>query len=91
MKKFALVLAGLLVLPACAVAEPKETKTLAILTVPTYGWLYCGFDGSRKLVDQYVAQGWRVSKEELLRYKSTNIYGGNGTVQCIGKSVTLVR
>ena len=80
----------MMLLPASVEAKPRY-KQLKIMTGGSWGYLQCGWDSlDPKDIKKYLANGWQFVSETPLQYQVRNA-AGNNLIDCVGKSVVLVK
>ena len=74
-------------------SEPKEVKEIKTLFLPiggfTSGFIYCGFDGDKSLLDEMISEGWEVKNITSQSFQATKRNGE--IVLCNGSSYILER
>ena len=75
------------------ISEPKEVKQIKTLFLPiggfTSGFIYCGFDGDKSLLDEMISEGWEVKNIISQSFEATKRNGD--IVLCNGSSYLLER
>jgi len=63
---------------------------LKIMTQMTYGWAFCGWDSTRKDIEEKKKEGYQVISVIPLQFIGHD-WAGNTSVNCIGENVILAR
>ena len=75
------------------ILEPKAAKEIKTLFLPiggfTSGFIYCGFDGDKSLLDEMVSEGWDVKSITSQNFQTSKRNGD--VVLCNGSSYLLER
>ena len=73
--------------------EPKAAKEIKTLFLPlggfTSGFIYCGFDGDKSLLNEIISEGWQVKNVTPQNFQTSKRNGD--IVLCNGSSYMLER
>ena len=73
------------------IVEPKAAKEIKTLFLPvggfTSGFIYCGFDGDKSLLDKMISEGWEVKNITSQNFQTSKRNGD--VVLCNGSSYLL--
>ena len=75
------------------IIEPKALKEVKTIFLPiggfTSGFIYCGFDGDKSILDQMISEGWQVKNITPQSFQTSKRNGD--IVLCNGSSYLLER
>tara|TARA_Y100001968_G_C19335146_1_gene706442 strand:+ start:769 stop:1089 length:321 start_codon:yes stop_codon:yes gene_type:complete len=73
--------------------EPKSAKEVKSLYLPiggfTSGFIYCGFDGEKGILDEMIREGWEIKSITTQNFQTSKRNGD--VVSCNGSSYLLER
>ena len=73
------------------IIEPKASKEMKTLFLPiggfTSGFIYCGFDGDKSILDEMIREGWQVKNITPQSFQTSKRNGD--IVLCNGSSYLL--
>ena len=101
--KLPIVIATSLIMVSCAgsdkddlrpeITEPKAAKEIKTLFLPiggfTSGFIYCGFDGDKSILEEMISEGWEVKNITPQNFQTSKRNGD--IVLCNGSSYLLER
>ena len=101
--KLSILLAATLIIGGCSSSnkddlkpeetEPKATKEIKTLFLPiggfTSGFIYCGFDGEKSILEEMISEGWEVKNVTPQNFQTSKRNGD--IVLCNGSSYLLER
>ena len=75
------------------IVEPKAAKEIKTLFLPvggfTSGFIYCGFDGDKSILNEMISEGWEVKSITSQNFQTSKRNGD--IVLCNGSSYLLER
>ena len=101
--RFSILIATSLIIGACSssekddlkleVTEPKPRKEIKTLFLPiggfTSGFIYCGFDGDKSILEEMISEGWEVKNITPQNFQTSKRNGD--IVLCNGNTYLLER
>ena len=75
------------------IAAPKQSKEIKTIYLPiggfTSGFIYCGFDGEKNILDEMLSEGWEI--KNIIRQNFQTSKRNGEIVLCNGNSYLLER
>ena len=101
--KVSILLATTLILGGCLstdednlkpeISAPEQSKEIKTIYLPiggfTSGFIYCGFDGDKSILDEMLSEGWEIKNITRQNFQTSKRNGD--VVLCSGNSYLLER